>query len=157
MAKIVGVIKPDMDIQGMGDKALQVEADGITPEKYDTYSDYIATLDSYVVKLEKSQTISEEMKEIKGVEIADCLMVERFADAPIISFIESIIDNPEYFKDGKMDAFSELINENKNFIADFVGYVFGTEKNKEKLNSISEALVAVEKKVQPEISEKRCL
>lgn len=154
MAKLVGVIKPDMDIQEMGDKALRAEADGITPEKYDTYSDFVVALDSYVVVPERSQKITEEMKEIKGVEIAVCLMVEWFADAPIISFIESIIDNPEYFKDGKIEVFSEMINENKDFIADFVRYVSGKEKNAEKLNSISEVLVAVEKKVHPELSEK---
>ena len=154
MAKIIGVIKPEIDIQEMGDKALQAEADGITPEKYDTYSDYVAALDSYIVNPEKSQKISEELKEIKGIEIAVCLIVEKFADAPIVSFIESIIDNPEFFKDGKIEAFSEMINEDNSFITDFVGYVSGIEKNAEKLNRISEKLLAVEKSVHPEISDK---
>lgn len=154
LAKIIGVIRPEIDIQEMGDKALQAEADGITPEKYDTYSDYIAALDSYVVDPERSQKISEELKEIKGVEIAVCLMVEKLADTPIVSFIESIFDNPDYFKDGKIEAFGEMINEDKNFIADFVGYVSGAEKNTEKIKSICETLVSVEKKVYPEISDK---
>lgn len=154
MAKIVGVIKPDMDIQEMGDKVLQAEIDGITPEKYDTYSDYVAALDSYVIDPEKSQRISEELKEINGVEIAVCLMVEKFADTSIVTFIEKIFDNPEYFEDGKIEAFSEMINENKYFIEDFVGYVSGTELNTERMNSISDTLVAVEKKVHPQISDK---
>ena len=154
MAKIIGVIRPEMDIQEMGDKALQAEADGITPEKYDTYSDYVAALDSYVVDPERTQKISEELKEIKGVEIVVCLMIEKFADTPVVSFIESIFDNPEYFKGGKIETFSEMINEDKNFIADFVGYISGTEKNAEKISSISETLATVEKKVYPEISDK---
>ena len=154
MAKIIGVIKPDMDILKMGDKALQAEADGITPEKYDTYSDYVSALDSYVVDTEKSMKISEELKENKGAEIAVRLMIEKFADIPIVGFIESITNNLEYFKDGRIEAFSEMINENKDFIADFVGYVSGTEKNTEKLNIISENLVAIEKKAHPETSEK---
>ena len=154
MAKIIGAIKSDIDIKDMGDKALQAEADGITPEKYDTYSDYVAALDGYFVDTEKSTKISDELKENKGVEIAVRLMIEKFADLPIVDFIKSIVDNPEYFKDGRIEAFGEMINENKDFIADFVGYVSGTEKNAEKLNSISETLVAVEKKVHPEASEK---
>lgn len=154
MAKIVAVIKPEMDIQEIGDKAIQAEIDGITPEKFDTYSDYVAALDNYVVNPEKSQKISEELKEIKGVGIAICLMVEKFADTPIVSFIESILDNPKFFNDGKIEAFSEMINEDKNFIADFVGYVSGTEKDAEKINRISETLVAVEKRVHPETNDK---
>ena len=154
MAKIIGVLKPEMDMQEIGDKALQAEAAGITPEKYDTYSEYVAEIERFPVDQEKSQKISEELKEIKGVEIAVSLMVEKFAETPIVSFIESIINNPEFFSTGKIEAISEKINEDKDFITDFVGYISNTEKNAEKINSISEFLIGVEKNVHPEISDK---
>ena len=154
MAKIIGVIKTEIEVQELGDKALQAEADGITPEQFDTYADYVTALDNYITDPGMSQKISEELKEIKGVEIAVCLMVEKLVDTPVVSFIESIIENPEFFKEGIIEAISEIINEDKKFVADFVGYVSGTEKNAEKINKISDKLITIEKEVHPEISDK---
>lgn len=154
MAKIIGVIKPDMDIQEIGDKAIQAEKDGISPDKYDNYSDYVSALENYDVNPEESQKISEELKEMKGVEIAIGLIVEKLADTQIVQFLESVFENPTYFENGKIEEFSEIINEDKGFITDYIEYVSGCEKDTEKINCVIEKLVAVEKKVNPEISEK---
>lgn len=154
MAKVLGLMKPDIDIQEMGDKALQAQADGITPEAFDSYSDYVAALENYEVDPERSKNISEELKEIKGIEIAIGLIVEKLADTPIVSFIECVLAAPEFFGDGKMELFSQMIREDKSFVSDFVGYITGAEKNEEKVKEVTDVLVEVEKKVYPELSEK---
>lgn len=154
MAKVLGVIKSEMNMQELGDKALQAEAEGITPEKYETYSAYVEALNDYTLDPERSQKIPEELKEMKGVELAICLLVEKFVETPIVSFLEAIIDNPNYFDDKKIEVISEIINENKSFISDFLNYISGQEKDENKLNDIRNELVEVEKKVHPEISDK---
>lgn len=154
MAKVLGVIKPEINMQELGDKALQAATEGITPEKYETYSAYVEALNDYILDPERTQKISEELKEMKGVELAICLLAEKFVETPIVNFIEAIIDNPKYFDDKKIEIISELINENKSFISDFLNYVSGREKDENKLNDICNKLVEVEKKVHPEISDK---
>jgi len=154
MAKIIGVIKPEVNIEEIGDKAIQAEMDGIVPEKYDNYSDYLSEIEKYVVDPERSQKISQDSKELKGIEIAISLIVEKFVNMPVLDFIKEICANPENFDNGIIEAYSEIINQDPSFISDYVRYVNGTEKNAEIIKRISGTLVNVEKNVHPEISEK---
>lgn len=154
MAKVLGVIKPDMDMQDIGKKAIQAEAAGITPDKFDTYDAYLNEVEKFEVDPVKTDSISPELKELKGVEIAVCLMVEKFMDLPIVSIVESIIANPLYFENGKIEKICELINDNAQFANDFVSYISGEEKDSDKLKTTTDILVDIEKELDPRISDK---
>ena len=154
MAKILGLIKPDMDMHELGDKVVQAESEGITPEKFDSYAAYVEAVEQYEVDPKKTTKIPDEIKEMRGVEVAICLMVEKLADTPIVGFLEYVLANPDYFEDGKMELFSEKIKTDTVFISDFVNYVFDNERNTEKLKTIVDYLVGVEKKIYPDLSEK---
>ena len=154
MAKVLGVLKQDMDMQDIGNKAIQAEAVGITSDKFDTYEAYLVEVEKFEVDPEKTANISPELTEIKGVEIAVCLMVEKLMDLPIVTIVESIISDPLYFEGGKIEKICELINKNGQFASDFVSYISGEERDIEKLERITNILVDVEKDFNPSISDK---
>ena len=154
MAKVLGVLKKDIDMHDLGDKVVQAEAAGITPEKYESYAAYVEDLEKFEVDPEKSLIIPDEIKEIRGVEVAVCLMVEKFVEAPIVDFIQCVLEDPEYFENGKLEVLSEKIQADENFISKFIDYISGTEKNNGEICKIVEELIEVEKTIYPNLSDK---
>ncbi|MDY6294970.1 MAG: hypothetical protein SPL45_01550, partial [Schwartzia succinivorans] len=65
--KGLGLIKPEEDVEDLGDKALQAEEEGITPEKYDSYEEYLKAVEEFEIDPEKSKEIDEGKKLEKGV------------------------------------------------------------------------------------------
>ena len=68
IVKSLGIINPDENATDLGDKALQAEAQGIVPEKYDNYQEYLKAVQNFELDPEKSTCFSEIDKLSKGVE-----------------------------------------------------------------------------------------
>ena len=95
VAAIVGLFKPEENIEEMGDRALQASESGIRPENFDEYDDYLDAIRNFDLDPDKSESYSPEAKKIAGMGIACKGIEEKFL-----------------LQDGAMGAMSVLIAAN---------------------------------------------
>lgn len=150
LAKSLGLIKPQMQVDELGDRAIQSNYD---PEDYNTYDDYVKAVEQFELDPEKSKTISEEEKIKKGTELAAGLMIEKYNDCPMEKFCVEIGNRPDFFSEGIIKGVGNLIASDKNMISDITGFLDGTLKNDDKLEDISGKLADIYKAENPGISE----
>lgn len=149
LAKSLGLIKPQMQVDELGDRAIQSNYD---PEDYNTYDDYVKAVEQFELDPEKSKTISEEEKIKKGTELAAGLMIEKYNDCPMEKFCVEIGNRPDFFSEGIIKGVGNLIASDKNMISDITGFLDGTLKDDDKLDDISGKLADLYMAENPEIS-----
>ena len=78
IAKELGIIKPDRDIEEFGDRALQAEEKGITPDKYSSFEEWVKDIekDDWGYDPERNKDMPPEKKILKGVEVASAVVLE---------------------------------------------------------------------------------
>lgn len=151
LAKSLGLIKPQIQVDELGDKAFQ---SGYSPEQYDTYTEYVKAVEEFDrLDAEKSKLIPEEDKIKKGMELATGVMLEKYQDFPVGQFCVEIGKRPDFFTESALKEVGELIGANGNFISDVLGYLDGTEKNDSKLNKMVGTLSDMYKAENPNISD----
>ena len=146
----LGLIKPETEVEDLGDKALQAEQDGIVPENFDSYEEYMKTVEDYETDPERSKQISQEDKMRKGLELISGVMIEKFKDFPMSDLLVSMGKNIDFFTPEKVGELAGVIMKEPNVIGDLSGYLSGTEKNDAKLESAIDTLTSVTKMVEPE-------
>ena len=154
LAKSLGLIKPQMQVDELGDKAIQ---SGYDPGQYDTYNDYVKAVENFNLDPEKSKTISEEEKIKKGMELATGVMIEKYKDSPMEKFCVEIGNRPDFFNEGVLKGVGELVVSDENAISDFTSFLDGTLKNDDKLEDISGKLADLYKAGNPGVSDGEAL
>ena len=144
------MIKPETEVEDLGDKALQAEQDGIVPENFDSYEEYMKTVEDYETDPERSKQISQEDKMRKGLELISGVMIEKFKDFPMSDLLVSMGKNIDFFTPEKVGELAGVIMKEPNVIGDLSGYLSGAEKNDAKLESAIDTLASVTKMVEPE-------
>lgn len=150
LAKSLGLIKPQMQVDELGDKAIQ---SGYDPEQYDTYNDYVKAVEDFNLDPEKSKTISEDEKIKKGMELATGVMIEKYKDSPMEKFCVEAGKRSDFFSEGVIKGVGELIDSDENAISDLTSFFDGTLKNDDKLEDISGKLANIYKAGNPDASE----
>lgn len=74
----LGIIKPDEQIKDLGDRALQAAEQGIHPEDFSSYNEYLNEIRNFDLNPEKSKHFSEETKQMAGVAITCKSIEEKF-------------------------------------------------------------------------------
>ena len=146
--KGLGLIKPDEEVTDLGDKALQAADDGITPEKYDTYEEYLKAIEDFDLDPEKSKDIDDGKKLEKGVEVITATLVERYGEV-MGDFLLLIGKNQPYFLE-RMPLITTVVRDSLANFGDIVRYIQGTETDTKKSNDTLRVLYDVEKRVNPE-------
>ncbi len=146
--KGLGLIKPDEEVTDLGDKALQAADDGITPEKYDTYEEYLKAIEDFDLDPEKSKDIDDGKKLEKGVEVITATLVERYGEV-MGDFLLLIGKNQPYFLE-RMPLITAVVRDSLANFGDIVRYIQGTETDTKKSNDTLRVLYDVEKRVNPE-------
>ena len=154
LGKALGLIKPEIKVEELGDKAIQSE---YNPENYDSYAEYVKDVEDYELDPEKSKQISEEEKIEKGIELTSGVMIERYQDLPMEKFCVAVGENPDFFTEPKMEKIAELVETDSRYIPSILEYVDGSEKDDMKIQDIVETLTRVEKAVNPDLSDKEAL
>lgn len=151
LAKAFGLIKPQIQVDELGDKALQ---SGYDPEQYDNYTDYVKAVEEFDdLDAEKSKLIPEEDKIKKGMELATGIMLEKYKDCPMDRLCVEVGNRPDFFTEGILGEVGKLIDTDKNYISDIAGYLDGTEKDDNKLDKIIGTLSDIYKSGNPGISD----
>lgn len=155
LAKSLGLIRPQIQVDELGDKALQ---SGYNPEQYDTYTEYVKAVEEFDdLDAEKSKLIPEEDKIRKGMELATGVMIEKYQDFPVEKFCIEVGKRPEFFSEGALKEVGKLIDTDENYISDILGYLDGSEKNDNKLDKIIGSLSDIYKAGNPGISDDEAL
>ncbi len=157
LGKSLGLIRPETKTNELGDKALQAEQDGMNPEDFSSYAEYVEAIDNYELDPEKSKMIPEEEKIKKGMELVSGVMIEKYNDLPMQELCIAFGENPEFFTEAKMQEIGKMIMEDSQSIPDILNYIDGTEKNEDKLDNMIQTLTVLETTENPELSEMEAL
>ena len=139
------LISPDEEIIDLGDKALQAEEQGIKPENYDTYSEYLDAIRLFEVDADKSAIIDETKKIEKGAEVITATLVENYGDVAI-DLIRLIAKNPPYFEE-RIPYFTEMQKTDPKTFSDITRYIEGKETDIDKADETLGRIYDVEKKI----------
>lgn len=155
IAKALGIIKPERDIEEIGDRALQAEEKGMTPDKYSSYEAWVNDIekDDWGYDPEKNKDMDVEKKVLKGVEVSTAVTIERFPGIPIQDFFCLAGKNPEFFTVERMDELGKLARTDADAFEKVVGYVTGASKDHETVNMATDILMEIEKTVDSGVSE----
>lgn len=63
----VGILKPDEDVKQLGERALQAAQEGITPEKFDDFDDYVEALRNFEIDPDKAKTRNDVERLVVGL------------------------------------------------------------------------------------------
>lgn len=152
IGKALGLIKPETQVDELGDKALQAEEAGITPDKFETYSAYVKAIDGFQLDPEKSKQISLEQKVEKGIEVTVGVAKEKFPEISVETFgrLGCLIEKyPSVFTEESMQVLTQKMKANSNCVEDVVGYLDHTEKNQERLEGAEKILTEMIKIANP--------
>lgn len=151
LAKSLGLIKPQVQVDQLGDKALQ---SGYDPEQYDTYAEYVKAVEEFDdLDAEKSKLIPEEDKIRKGMELATGVMLEKYKDRPMDKFCVELGRRPNFFTEGTLGEVAKLIDTDEHYISDIVGYFDGSLKDDNKLDDVFGKLTDIFKTGNPGIGD----
>ena len=153
-AKALGLLKPQTEVEDLGDRALQ---SGYDPENFDSHADYVKAVEEYDLDPEKSKLTTEEEKITKGMELAAGAAIEKFKEYPLTEFLIETGSNREFFTEDKMREIGKLIENAPENISSILDYLNGSEKNDAKLNNTINTLIGVEKSVNPSITDQEAL
>jgi hypothetical protein len=93
------IFKPGEDVEAMGDRALQAAEQGIKPDQFDSFDEYLAEIRNFRLDPEKSSSLSGAEKLAAGLAIGATGMEKKF-DVPVGSLGPIFLmaaSNPEYF------------------------------------------------------------
>lgn len=157
LGKSLGLINPEVEVDELGDKALQAEEAGIHPGGFPSYAEYFKKVEDYELDPEKSKEFSEEEKMRKGMELSAGIAIEAYEGFPMEELCIAVGKNPEFFTEAKIQEIGKLVCQDGQYVSDIVGYINGTEKNDSKVEAAIQMLTEVEKAADHGKSEKEAL
>lgn len=151
LAKMLGLVE-ESNPEQLGDKALQAEEAGITPETCSTYEEYLEKVEKFEIDPIASKKYTEEQKVLKGAELSAGIILESFPEIPVQTFVETVDKKPEFFTADWIKACTDTVADSEDLEL-ITGYISETEKNTEKLDSATDMLVKIEKALDSTISD----
>lgn len=150
LCKVLGIGQPEENVEDLGNRALQAEDAGITPEAYERYADYVDAIKNFKLDPEKSKEIDPEAKALKGLELNIIALQEKYPDLQIANLLSHAATSPEYFKDKeRLEQLGIIISEDPSKIDDINQFLNGEELADDKYFEIKDTLADIEKKAFP--------
>ena len=157
ICQTLGLIKPEEKVEDLGDKAIQAGDEGIKPENYANYQDYVKAVQDFQVDPEKSKHITPEEKMAKALEVQANLLVEKAPELGVMDYLSLIANHTDYFTPDKTTELGKLLLSESGAVTNVAEVLNGTEKNPDKIGEAYETLAKVEKQVDPTISDNEAL
>lgn len=124
MAKAFDIISHSESITDIGDKVIQAEEAGIICEDFETYEEYIAAIENFDIDLDKSKTIDDKDKLIRGLEMIVTGIENKFNDIPIFELAFIIpISVPMFATNIYLKVLIEIIKNNPDVVIPLVKYL----------------------------------
>ena len=157
ICQTLGLIKPEEKVEDLGDKAIQAGDEGIKPENYANYQDYVKAVQDFQIDPEKSKHITPEEKMAKALEVQANLLVEKAPELGVMDYLSLIANHTDYFTPDKTTELGKLLLSESGAVTNVAEVLNGTEKNPDKIGEAYETLAKVEKQVDPTISDNEAL
>lgn len=153
IAKALGIITAtEIEAVDLGDKALQAEKEGINPENYKTYLEYLNIIENFDLNPEKSKQWTESEKIEKGIELTSAGLVEKYG-VYIEELLLDIAKNPEFFSSQRVKEYIDLSNTTTINYKEITDYLNGDIKKISHIDKINSAMLEIEKRINPNISD----
>ncbi len=144
IGKILGVQEPGEDTEDIGDRAIQAQEAGISPEDYATYKEYSAAIKNFELDPKRSAEISDLDKKLAGIATQAWAYEDKFGAAGV-GLLTKTIEKPDYFTGDRLASFLDKVEN----ISDVVQYFDGKLSSNER-NAVEAKLVEAEKIINPE-------
>ena len=155
IGKALGLIKEDEKPEDLGDKALQAEEQGITPDKFKSYEEYANRIQNFELDPEKSKNYSTEDKMKKAMEVYSKLIAEKYPETAVdldkLATLEQ--KNPGYLTDARIDQISKMLKDDLKLIGDIERYLSGSETDTVDISKTIDKMVNIEKGANPGMSD----
>ena len=155
IGKALGLIKEDEKPEDLGDKALQAEEQGITPDKFKSYEEYANRIQNFELDPEKSKSYSTEDKMKKAMEVYSKLIAEKYPETAVdldkLATLEQ--KNPGYLTDARIDQISKMLKDDLKLIGDIERYLSGSETDTVDISKTIDKMVNIEKGANPGMSD----
>lgn len=153
IAKALGLIEDkDVEVEELGDKALQAEIEGIKPENYKTYQEYLKVIQDFELDPKKSKKWTERERIEKGIEITSALLVEKYGP-DIQELILEVVKNPEFFNSQRLKEYIQVVEDENVGYSEISDYLDGNIRNFEHKSKVNDVMLEVEKRINPNISD----
>lgn len=157
ICQTLGLIKPEEKVEDLGDKAIQAGDEGIKPENYANYQDYVKAVQDFQVDPEKSKRITPEEKMAKALEVQANLLAEKAPELGVEDYLNLIANHMDYFTPERSTELGKLLLTESGAVVNVADVLNGTEKNPDKINEAYDTLAKVEKQIDPTISDNEAL
>ena len=157
ICQTLGLIKPEEKVEDLGDKAIQAGDEGIRPENYANYQDYVKAVQDFQVDPEKSKRITPEEKMAKALEVQADLLAEKAPELGVEDYLNLIANHMDYFTPERSTELGKLLLTESGAVVNVAEVMNGTEKNPDKISEAYDTLAKVEKQVDPTISDNEAL
>ena len=157
ICQTLGLIKPEEKVEDLGDKAIQAGDEGIRPENYANYQDYVKAVQDFQVDPEKSKRITPEEKMAKALEVQANLLAEKAPELGVEDYLNLIANHMDYFTPERSTELGKLLLTESGAVVNVADVLNGTEKNPDKISEAYDTLAKVEKQVDPTISDNEAL
>lgn len=148
--KELGFLPPEENIIDLGNKAIQAEEQGIRPENYDSYNEYLTAVQAFEIDDERTDFIDENKKIEKGVEIITATLVEDYGEI-IMDLFMLIAKHPYYFEN-RMSYFLEIQKTDPHILSDITRYIEKKENDIDIADKTLGKIYEVEKKINDNVS-----
>ena len=159
VGKALGLIKEEEKPEDLGDKALQAEEQGITPDKFKTYEEYANRIQNFELDPEKSKKYTPEEKMKKTTEVFTKYINEKHPD-----MLGTIIDlnklatveqnKPGYLESDQRAVFiGEALKNDPQLAGDISRYLSGSETDTTNISNTIDKMMNIEKGANPGMSD----
>lgn len=152
IGKALGLIKPETQVDELGDKALQAEEAGITPDQFETYEAYVKAIEGFQLDPEKSRETTLNEKVEKGIELTAGVTREKFPELSVetVAKLGALIEkHPTVFTEDSMRIFTKDMVSDPSCVEKVIGYLDHTEKNQDRLEGAEQVLTEMIKAADP--------
>ena len=153
----LGLLPPEIQEEELGDCAIQAEEEGITPDKFDTYQEYVQAIQDFDIDPEKSAEISPEEKLAKALEVEANLLHHEKPEIAVTACLGLIAGHTDYFTPEKVEAIGKMLITTSNLVTNIANVVEKKEMNPDKISVAFETLADIEKQIEPGISDDEAL
>jgi hypothetical protein len=118
---VLAIFKPDETVEDMGERAMQAAEDGITPDKFESFDEYMAELRNFELDPEVAEKRSKVEKFTAGLGIATAGIEDKFnmATGSLNNLWLLPVTNSEYFTPDRVKS----LLENGKLIGDVSAYL----------------------------------
>jgi len=150
-ASALGVTQ-EKDAESLGNRVIQAEEEGITPDKFEEYDDYLKAIDEFEIDEEKSKEIDTNDKLLRGLDVSAKAIEAKFPEHDVAGFLTSVTlseENKSYFASESFKSILEEIKTNPDLIDSLSKLLQGKEMPENEYYDVIDRLSTIEKRLDP--------